>query len=275
MTGPRLLAALLGAGARCSDGSVQETCAAVAELAVLEARGEGWRRVEIARGDDLEQLHFVFVTGDDERVRLLTDYDAAGRKGGAMHIAVLDRSLTRVEHWSAPAPTYSGGFCAFEGTAYSYTTAGGFLTPLERERRRTCSSPCPFRIRSTLTRAANGGRLQVGPGRQSALAANPWCARQWGTWPAYRTAAPAPCDGLLRRAGSRNRLLRQQPTPCNSDCSTGTWWASRRVTWSSSWGPATSGRFPASRPTAPRLRGPRCSLLWPYPERASSRVNWS
>jgi hypothetical protein len=74
---------------------------------------------------------------------LLTDYDAAGRKEGAMHIAVLDRSLTRVEHWSAPAPTYSGGFCAFEGTAYSYTTSGGFLTPLEPGAPPDVSEPVP------------------------------------------------------------------------------------------------------------------------------------
>lgn len=122
---------LIVTGARCSDGTLQENCAATAEVAVLDPGAKDWRTIEIAHGDNLEDLQFVILTSDDDRTRLLTDYDEVGRKDGAMHVAELDSSVTGVESWSSGAPINSGGFCALEGVVYSFTTSGGFMTPVQ------------------------------------------------------------------------------------------------------------------------------------------------
>lgn len=242
---------------------------------MLEARGEGWRRVEIARGDDLEQLHFVFVTGDDERVRLLTDYDAAGRKGGAVHIAVLDRSLTRVEHWSAPAPTYSGGFCAFVGAAYSYTTAGGFLTPLEPGAPPDVLEPVPV---SYQVHAYEGGE---------------WRPAAGGAWSAKRArgesmvCTPAGCvarvpdgsTGSLRWTPATG-WVEEPPAPAAADPVQLGLLDGYLVGISE--GHVVIELGPGDLWTIPGIAADRCAASGPpllpplaYPERASSRVNWS
>ena len=151
---------LVVGGARCADSTLQEHCAAVAEVAVLDPGATEWRRIEIAHSDNLNDLQFVIIDGDDERTRLLTDYDGAGRKDGRFHVAELDSAATRIERWGQAAPANAGGFCALDGVVYGATTSGGFLTPVQPGAQPDVFEPVPV---SYQIYASDGGSWRPAP----------------------------------------------------------------------------------------------------------------